>query len=563
MAGLIQNSSQQVVNGTPGPDEHPDPRPALPLARLSAPGNRADDRRHALHRQVGRSQRSSRCRPTASPMHPIRRPGSSAASTRSTASRAPSSPMPSSTAATASSSTDRGAPGDHQCPHPRIPVPPRRSRRPACRSAALTLLADGRLRPEQSRRARARDERLRRTPSRSCCRAASARSTSSSPAAPARSARARSPTSAHFAQEYRQSAKGPMIIAKPANNPEAGTILPSIRRALAEGGVSSAVVTSYAPADPTESAPVRLSFAALKAEVATQCGRWPGDLSGIQNFEGWKNTPYENFGCASQSALAMQVADPLDLERARPTTPPSAERTTTVLDQVQQGPAHRRPVSRRQQGQDQSSRSASKRISDERDNRPDAAAQSGANRPAAARFDPGLLRDERRRPDRSGGGRRSPPRQGACQDPDGRHRRGGRGLSQRADAERHHHRERPCQGRADRRARPALAEACDSGHQGRDHRPYQRRPALSRADRARRQRIHHRPGRRARHGPLAVRAVPRPGFDAARPHHRRASAPRAASAPRRPPTMSAGASRARSASTPSSSTWTSPSAPPG
>ena len=135
----------------------------------------------------------------------------------------------------------------------------------------------------------------------------------------------------HFAQEYRQSAKGPMIIAKPANNPEAGTILPSIRRALAEGGVSSAVVTSYAPTDPTESAPVRLSFAALKAEVATQCGRWPGDLSGNQNFESWKNTPYENFGCSSQSALAMQVADPLDLERARPATPPSAERTTTVV----------------------------------------------------------------------------------------------------------------------------------------------------------------------------------------------------------------------------------------
>jgi pilus assembly protein CpaD len=140
-----------------------------------------------------------------------------------------------------------------------------------------------------------------------------------------------------FAQEYRRTAKGPMIIAKPANNPEAGTILPSIRRALAEGGVSSAVVTVYQPADPTESAPVRLSFAALKAEVATQCGRWPTDLSGIQNLDGWQNTPYENFGCAYQSALAAQVADPLDLERSRPATPPSAERTTTVLTKYNKG----------------------------------------------------------------------------------------------------------------------------------------------------------------------------------------------------------------------------------
>jgi pilus assembly protein CpaD len=140
-----------------------------------------------------------------------------------------------------------------------------------------------------------------------------------------------------FAQQYRRSAKGPMIIAKPANNPEAGIVLPSIRRALAEGGVRSAVVTTYAPVDPTESAPVKLTFAELKAEVATQCGRWPGDLSGINNFEGWRNRPYENFGCASQSALAMQVADPLDLDRPREMAPPSAERTTTVLTKYNKG----------------------------------------------------------------------------------------------------------------------------------------------------------------------------------------------------------------------------------
>jgi pilus assembly protein CpaD len=71
--------------------------------------------------------------------------------------------------------------------------------------------------------------------------------------------------------------------------------------------------------------------------VATQCGRWPSDLSGIQNFEGWQNTPYENFGCAYQSALAAQVADPLDLERAKPMSPPSPERTTTVLTKYNKG----------------------------------------------------------------------------------------------------------------------------------------------------------------------------------------------------------------------------------
>jgi len=141
----------------------------------------------------------------------------------------------------------------------------------------------------------------------------------------------------NFAQDYRRSAKGPLIIARPANNPEAGIILPSIRRALAEGGVGSPVVTTYAPTDPTETAPVKLTFAELKAEVATQCGRWPSDLSGINNFETWRNRPYENFGCASQSALAMQVADPLDLDRPRQMTPPSADRTTTVLTKFNKG----------------------------------------------------------------------------------------------------------------------------------------------------------------------------------------------------------------------------------
>jgi pilus assembly protein CpaD len=140
-----------------------------------------------------------------------------------------------------------------------------------------------------------------------------------------------------FAQEYRRSGRGRLMIAKPVNNPEAERIVPAIRRALAEGGVPSAVVTSYAPIDPSETAPVKLTFAQLKAEVATQCGRWPSDLSGIQNFEGWNNEPYENYGCAYQNSLAMQVADPLDHVRPRPESAPFATRTTTVITKYGKG----------------------------------------------------------------------------------------------------------------------------------------------------------------------------------------------------------------------------------
>ena len=58
--------------------------------------------------------------------------------------------------------------------------------------------------------------------------------------------------------------------------------------------------------------------------------------------------------------------------------------------------------------------------------------------PGAAGVGAGVLRDGGNRRRRAGGRRGPPPRQGASQDPDGRHGGRHRGLSYRADAERHH-----------------------------------------------------------------------------------------------------------------------------
>jgi len=70
---------------------------------------------------------------------------------------------------------------------------------------------------------------------------------------------------------------------------------------------------------------VRLSFLGLKAHVADQCGQWPRDLAiGSGAVADWSNKPYWNFGCAYQTALAAQVADPRDLvtrKRKRRRTP--------------------------------------------------------------------------------------------------------------------------------------------------------------------------------------------------------------------------------------------------
>ena len=84
------------------------------------------------------------------------------------------------------------------------------------------------------------------------------------------------------------------------------------------------------------------------------------------------------------------------------------------------------------------------------------------HRAAAARLDPGVLRNAGdRAPDRTGD-RRPAHGEGACQGADGRRPRGRRGLPHRADAERHHDR-----GRRPPRARCSqtldeLAEVCDA-----------------------------------------------------------------------------------------------------
>lgn len=134
-----------------------------------------------------------------------------------------------------------------------------------------------------------------------------------------------------FANEYRRTGRGPLLIATPAGGGEASRIVPSIRTALAQGGVPSAVSTTYQPVDPGGMAPVKLSFVRLKAEVATECGRWPDDMSGNRALLSFENKPYDNFGCAYQNMFAQQVADPLDLVRGRPEAAGSAVRSGTVI----------------------------------------------------------------------------------------------------------------------------------------------------------------------------------------------------------------------------------------
>ena len=122
-----------------------------------------------------------------------------------------------------------------------------------------------------------------------------------------------------FAERYREFGSGRIAILAPAG--ERGRdarAIDQIRRALAGSGLRGYVeVGAYPDVAPTRASPVRLVFQGLKATVARRCGEWPDDLASGGSIDGWKNTSYANYGCATQATLAAQVADPRDLVQSR------------------------------------------------------------------------------------------------------------------------------------------------------------------------------------------------------------------------------------------------------
>ncbi len=144
-----------------------------------------------------------------------------------------------------------------------------------------------------------------------------------------------------FAARYQSLGEGRIAILAPAGERgRDGKAIDQIRRALASTGLRGYVVVgSYpAPIDPKAAAPVRLVFQGLKAtDAGAPCGPWPSDLAGGGSIEGWKNGPYENFGCATQATLAAQVADPRDLVQSRATGPGDVQMRLRAIGDVRNG----------------------------------------------------------------------------------------------------------------------------------------------------------------------------------------------------------------------------------
>jgi pilus assembly protein CpaD len=141
-----------------------------------------------------------------------------------------------------------------------------------------------------------------------------------------------------FVERYRHYGAGAVTIQTPAGANPNSIAVSEVRRALLAAGVKGRIaVGAYLPPSDGAAPPVRVSFAGLKAIVPTPCGQWPEDLASGSSVEGWKNEPYSNFGCATQSTIAAQVDDPRDFVQPRAVGPSDVGMRTRAIEAVRDG----------------------------------------------------------------------------------------------------------------------------------------------------------------------------------------------------------------------------------
>jgi pilus assembly protein CpaD len=141
-----------------------------------------------------------------------------------------------------------------------------------------------------------------------------------------------------FVERYRHYGSGAVTIQTPAGTNPNSIAVHEVRSALLAAGIRGSVaIGAYLPANDGAAPPVRVSFTGLKAIVPTKCGQWPEDLASGSSVEGWKNEPYSNFGCATQSTIAAQVDDPRDFVQPRALGPSDVAMRTRAIEAVRAG----------------------------------------------------------------------------------------------------------------------------------------------------------------------------------------------------------------------------------
>lgn len=150
--------------------------------------------------------------------------------------------------------------------------------------------------------------------------------------------RARIAELARYAHEHNNAALEVLFPIGSTHDGQMRAALPAIRQALGASGVRGYIsVGQYPVANPNYVSPVKISYRALRAKVATKCGEWPEDLASGSTLESMKNKPYWNFGCSQQSMLAAQVAESRDLVEPRATGDGDVEMRIRAIGKVRQG----------------------------------------------------------------------------------------------------------------------------------------------------------------------------------------------------------------------------------
>ncbi|GAC1332746.1 MAG: CpaD family pilus assembly protein [Beijerinckiaceae bacterium] len=144
-----------------------------------------------------------------------------------------------------------------------------------------------------------------------------------------------------FARRYAEIGHGQITVLVPrggANDLTVAASLGRVRDVFSGMGARGVLaVSSYPVADPGLAAPLRLSFEGLKGRLSHRCGDWPNDLASGSTAQGWENKTYWNFGCANQSMLAAQVADPRDLAGPRGERPADTSMRIRAIESVRKG----------------------------------------------------------------------------------------------------------------------------------------------------------------------------------------------------------------------------------
>jgi len=132
----------------------------------------------------------------------------------------------------------------------------------------------------------------------------------------------------NFVSDFASRGSGSISVSAPEGR-DATTIIRYFGTRLSEMGVprSRILVGTHATADLR----VEIGFIAYTASTKA-CGDWSKNLG-----ETAANAPAPNFGCAVQTNIAAQIADPRDLIQMRDTDPVDANRRAVVIGNYEQG----------------------------------------------------------------------------------------------------------------------------------------------------------------------------------------------------------------------------------